>query len=163
MDALKGFVVWPLYIAITYLVFWLAIVLNLPFIILRILSKGLRSLSKVSSMYEFFSPLPLGKYIISGIVSVYAPYSSSVGAYIENLSTNSCTVILSDYPWLRNPFQSLHAVALINVGEMASGICMVSQLEINKHIKGIPTKISTEFFKKARGNITAVGTVDLKV
>lgn len=162
MDTLKGFVIWPFYIVGTYSMFWAAVIINTPAIILRLATKGGRSIVRVGDLYDFCAPLPLGKVIMSGAVSVFAPYTASVGAYIEELTSDTCTVTLYDLPWLRNPFASLHAVALANVGEMASGVAMMKQLEINSHLKGIPVKISTEYYKKARGTITAKGAVSLK-
>jgi len=161
MDTIKGFIVWPFYIVATYSLFWTAVIINIPSLIIRISSKGARSISKIGGLYDFCETLPLGKTLMSGAVSVFAPYSSSVGAYVDVLTTDTCTVIMYDYPWLRNPFSSLHAVALANVGEMASGIAMMKQLEIHSHLRGIPVKISTEYYKKARGTITGKGSASL--
>lgn len=161
MDTVKGFLVWPFYIAGSYAMFWSAVIINTPTIIIRLITKGGRSFSKVGALYEFCAPLPLGKTLMSGVVSMFAPYSASIGSYIDELTTDTCTVIMYDFPWLRNPFASLHAVALVNVGEIASGVAMMKQLEINSHLKGIPVKITTDYYKKARGTITAKGAVSL--
>lgn len=69
---------------------------------------------------------------------------------------------MEDRPWLRNPFGSLHAVALTNLGELASGVCMVAAMQHAKGIKGIPVQIDTSYHKKARGTITGRSSVSLK-
>lgn len=79
----------------------------------------------------------------------------------------TCVATFEDRPWLRNPFQSVHAVALTNIGEVASGVAIVSILQDKrfKHIRGIPTRIDTEYFKKGRGRMTSTAVVkfsDLK-
>ncbi len=55
---------------------------------------------------------------------------------------------------LKNPFNSIHAVALTNLGELTSGLVMLENLKSNNK-KGIVTKIECEYYKKARGKITA--------
>ena len=62
---------------------------------------------------------------------------------------------------LKNPFNSVHAVALINIGELASGLTVVSKLE-KTNVKGIVVKLEAEYFKKAKGKITAVSQLDDK-
>lgn len=163
MDALKGFFLWPLYVVTTYTQFWAVMLINSPAFVARIANSGVKSIAKIGDLHDFCKTLYFGNVIMSGVVGMYAPYSASVGASIDDLTHDTCTVSMRDYPWLRNPFQSLHAVAMINIGEMASGVIMVKQLENHRHIKGIPVKISAEYFKKARGKITAKGSVSLEV
>lgn len=121
--------------------------------------------------YQYFSALPMGTILFSSLVGMYAPYSSSVTPTVTSLTMSdkaiTCIVTMEDRPWLRNPFQSLHAVALTNIGECASGIAIVSILQDKRFrgLKGIPTRIDTEYFKKGRGQITATAAIlfaDLK-
>ena len=163
MDAVKSLFIWPLYQLVYSGLFILAVIINFPAIFLRIRTHGAKSISGVRGLYQFSKALPLGKFLVSGIVSMFAPYSATVGAQLEDLTDNSCTWVIHDYPWLRNPFQSIHALALGNVGEMASGTVMLAHLEKNKHLRGIPVKITCEYLKKARGKISARATLDLKV
>jgi hypothetical protein len=37
-------------------------------------------------------------------------------------------LVIKDCPWLRNPFGSLHAVALADLGEITSGVPVVAAL-----------------------------------
>eukprot|EP00602_Paraphysomonas_sp_CaronLab_P007729 CAMPEP_0185027894 /NCGR_PEP_ID=MMETSP1103-20130426/13178_1 /TAXON_ID=36769 /ORGANISM="Paraphysomonas bandaiensis, Strain Caron Lab Isolate" /LENGTH=112 /DNA_ID=CAMNT_0027562065 /DNA_START=280 /DNA_END=618 /DNA_ORIENTATION=+ len=69
---------------------------------------------------------------------------------------------MDDLPWLRNPFGSVHAVALTNLGELTSGLCLVSAMQHIKGLRGIPVRIDTEYFKKARGRLTATTVLSLK-
>lgn len=163
MDAVKSFFISPFYNVYKYGLFVSAVVINLPSIALRIISKGPKSLSKVTELYAFCKSIPMGRILMSGCIGMFAPYTSSIGAFVEDISEHNCTVSMHDYPWLRNPFQSLHALALANLGESASGIAMICQLEKHRNIKGIPIKISTSYYKKARGTITATGYVNLEV
>jgi hypothetical protein len=63
---------------------------------------------------------------------------------------------MRDSYWIRNPFKSIHAAALINLGEACTGLAMLSWMEHNKNaFKGIVTKIEAVYYKKARGTIRA--------
>ena len=61
---------------------------------------------------------------------------------------------IEDTKLIRNPFRSIHAIALGNLGELTSGLLMTELLH-NKNKKGIITKITCTYYKKARGKIIA--------
>eukprot|EP01036_Dinobryon_divergens_P023318 gene23318-31649_t len=60
---------------------------------------------------------------------------------------------------LENPFNSVHAVALANLGEQASGIMVLTALQYSSY-RAIVTKIEIEYLKKAKGELTAVSELD---
>ena len=104
--------------------------------------------------------------MFSSIIYLTAPYSGSIGSTPRYLGREGevirSVVTMEDRPWLRNPFGSIHAVALTNLGELASGVCMVTAIQHVKGVKGIPVRIDTEYFQKARGTVTASSQVSLK-
>jgi acyl-coenzyme A thioesterase PaaI-like protein len=116
--------------------------------------------------YNFFSGFPLGVQLFSTLVGVFAPYSASVTPMVRGMEKTDTDIRVEasfeDRPWLRNPFQSVHAVALTNIGECASGVAIVAALQDRRfrNIKGIPTKIETEYFRKGRGRMTATAVVN---
>lgn len=67
---------------------------------------------------------------------------------------------MQDRPWLRNPFGSVHAIALANIGELTSGLCLMSAMQQIPR-KGIPVRIDTVYYRKARGIITGNCTISL--
>jgi len=83
-----------------------------------------------------------------------------VSPLVEYIDQSSCVATMIDQPWLRNPFSSVHAIALANLGELASGLVMMTALQYHPRLRGIPVQISTEYYHKARGKIIAKGTID---
>lgn len=100
------------------------------------------------------SGLPGGKWLFSRMVDWMAPYTGSIRASVEELSGGYCRVSLKERRALRNPFRSVHAVAMMNLAEEASGLATLYALPDG--VRGIITGLAMQYHKKARGKITAV-------
>ena len=102
---------------------------------------------------------PGGKWLFSRLVGRMAPYSGTVGALVEELGRGHAKVILLDRRKVRNHLGSVHAIALMNLGELATGLATVAALPASS--RSILTGLSMEYLKKARGRITAVCDVSV--
>ncbi len=82
-----------------------------------------------------------------------APYSGSIGARVEVLEPGHGIVSLREHRRVRNHLRSVHAIALVNLAEMATGLTLMNSLPDN--MRGILTAIDVRFLKKARGHLLA--------
>ena len=97
--------------------------------------------------------LPAGKRIFSHLLGRHVPYTGHLGATIEVLEPGRCVVRLKDRRKLRNHLHSVHAMALANLGEMATGLALMNSLPENT--RGILSRFDIDYLKKARGLLTA--------
>jgi len=120
----------------------------------------LKNLAKPSSLlplWGYLKNVPGGGAVMGRLVGNMAPYTGTIRAEVLELRQGYAKVRMADRRAVRNHLNSVHAVALINLGEMGTGLAMTASMPADA--RGIVTHLGMDYLKKSRGPITCACTV----
>jgi acyl-coenzyme A thioesterase PaaI-like protein len=112
------------------------------------------STMNILETYAKLSKIPFGKSLFSWITCRQAPYFSSIGPLIEELSETHCVVLMKKRKSVLNHIGTMHAIAMCNACELAMGVTM--QAGLPQHLRWIPKGMTVSYLKKGETDLRAV-------
>ena len=107
----------------------------------------------IQQTYNRLKKIPGGHFLFSRFIGYAAPYSGTISADIEEIKEGYARISMKDRRYLRNHLKSIHAIAMMNLAELATGLAI--NYSLPKNARGILTNLAIEYKKKARGTLTA--------
>jgi len=119
---------------------------------------------KITDIYRYWESIggnPFGRWVFNHLIPFINPYTGALKANIIEMRKGFVRMELKDRRGIRNHLNSIHAIALTNLGEFTSGLALISLFTEN--MRGIPIQIKINFLKKARGKLTAECSTQLPI
>jgi len=107
----------------------------------------------ILSLWKTLHQYPLGRFIFNMGLRFKVPYTATIRPWVVEMSEGFVRVQMKDRRRVRNHLQSIHAIALMNLGEASTGLAVLSALPENT--RAIITHLEIDFLKKARGKLEA--------
>ncbi len=115
-------------------------------------------MQRIMKMWQRYHSHPLARMLISKILGFYIPYTGSISPRIEDISPGYARVRLRDRRRVRNHLNSVHAIALANLGEFSTGLVILSKIASGQRF--VLRELKVSYLKKARGPIVAQAKLD---
>jgi acyl-coenzyme A thioesterase PaaI-like protein len=113
----------------------------------------------ISQFWGLCQQIPGGRRIFSRSLGRLAPYTGTIDCLVEELRAGHSVVSMRDRHKVRNHLSSVHAIALMNLGEVSTGLAVL--VGVDGRGRGIIKHLAMDYVKKARGTIVA--TCDVAV
>jgi acyl-coenzyme A thioesterase PaaI-like protein len=114
----------------------------------------------LKTWWQRLESLPLGKWLFSKTVGLLIPYTGTISPSVVEVRRAYAKVLLRDRRGVRNHLDSIHALALANLGEFTTGLAL--HFSLNNKQRAILVNLNTSYLKKARGPITAIAHMNIK-
>jgi acyl-coenzyme A thioesterase PaaI-like protein len=106
----------------------------------------------IMKTWNQLAQFPGGRMLFNLALSFRVPYTGTVHPNVLELRPGFCRAEMKDRRGVRNHLRSVHAAALMNFAEVASGLALNAAIP-DGHIS-ILTGFSIDYLKKARGTLT---------
>ncbi len=107
----------------------------------------------IRDAWDKFKPVPGGSRLFDKMLGAMVPYSGSIKSEVKVLEPGYCEIQLKDRRGVRNHLKSVHAIALVNLAELAGNLAL--QYSMPDDGRFIVAGLRAKYLKKARGTLTA--------
>ncbi len=117
-----------------------------------------RAVHTIHNLWSRLGGSVAGRWLFSFLVGRAIPYTGTIRPRVVELSAGRAVVVMRDRRRVRNHLNSVHAIALANVLELATGLAFNAALP--EGARAIVTRFEIAYLKKARGKLTASSTCE---
>jgi acyl-coenzyme A thioesterase PaaI-like protein len=107
----------------------------------------------VRRIFDLARKVPGGRWLYSRLVGLYIPYTGSIGADVVDLGPGFAQLRLTDRRAVRNHLDSVHALAIANLGELTTGLSLMASVPAKA--RSILKHLEVDYRRKARGTLTS--------
>lgn len=118
-------------------------------------SRGVPS-NRALAVYRRLVRWPGGRWLFVRIICWRAPYFATIRPRFVALEPGRCEIAIRDRRRVHNHIGTVHAIALCNLAELASG--MLTEVTLPASMRWIPKGMRVEYLAKARGTLHGVAT-----
>ena len=109
--------------------------------------------ARLIQTWQRLNTKPGGRWLFGRLLGFMVPYTGTIKPRVIVLEPGHAVVEMSDRRGIRNHLNSIHALALANLGELTTGLSTMAA--VPPSIRSIPTNLSIDFVKKGRGRLRA--------
>lgn len=118
----------------------------------------LPSKSPLLKLWKKFNGSSLGRWFVSKVICIKAPYFASIKPLFIEIKPGYVEVALKKRRAVLNHIDTVHAIAMCNMAELAGGTCLDVSLDAN--FRWIPVGMEVKYLKMAKTNLRAICQVD---
>ncbi len=116
-------------------------------------------MNQLMRVYQTCEKLPLGKIIFSKLICFKAPYFGNIKPRFIELRPGYCEIRFRKRRAVTNHLNSVHAIAMCNVSELAAGSML--EASIPRTMRWIPKGMTVSYLKIAKTDLKAVCEISL--
>lgn len=117
-------------------------------------------MNQTLKIYNSLNRFPLGKRIFSFLVCRRARYFGTISPLFETLEEGKCVISMKYRKAITNHLNTVHAIAMCNLVELAGGICV--DVSLPGDLRWIPKSMTVEYLSLAKSSLKGVCNFDVE-